>query len=386
MAWRESTQVSEREEFVHRARQEGTNLSALCREYGISRKTGYKWLQRFAQAGAAGLQDASRRPHRSPQRTEASQEAAVLRVRQAHPAWGARKIYRVLEREGHGGLPALSTICAILRRGGCIDPAEAAKHRVYQRFERERPNELWQMDFKGHFPLEDGCRCHPLTVLDDHSRFNLGLRACADEQTQTVRQELVRIFCCYGLPEALLTDNGPPWGGGAESRFTPLCVWLIRLGIVVRHGRPYHPQTQGKVDHFHRTLMREEIRGSRYSDYADCQARFDRYRTCYNEERPHQALGMQVPADRYQRSPRSLPAKLPAVEYPAGSVVRKVQQKGWISFQGTEYRVPKAFYGQLVALRPTGTAGEMGVYFCQQKIATLDLRHYLTGLPPESGC
>lgn len=386
MPWSERTVVSEREEFVRRGRQEGANISALCREYGISRKTGYKLLRRFEEEGAAGLKDRSHRPRQSPGRSAEAVVSAVLRVRDAHPAWGPRKIRRVLEREGRTDLPSPSTISAILRRNGCIDPEQARKHRPWQRFEREAPNELWQMDFKGHFALEDERRCHPLTLLDDHSRFNLGLRACADQQTRTVQQELVRIFSAYGLPEAILADNGPPWGSaGSQTRYTPLSVWLVRLGIRLLHGRPYHPQTQGKEERFHRTLAAEALRDFRAPSYAHCQERFDCFRACYNHERPHEAIGMQVPAERYTCSPRRMPERLPPIEYPAGIRVRTVQVDGRISFRGGSYRVPKAFAGLPVAVQETGTEGEFSVFFCQQPIATLDLHHCRARPSPEPG-
>jgi len=208
MPWREVSVMEQRREFVRLALQEGVNRRELCRRFGVSPQIGYKWLARFA-AGEAALADRSRRPHASPGRVAASIEALALAVRDAHPAWGARKIARCLVRDGHAA-PAVSTVHEILRRNGRVVPPAGAPGQPYRRFEKEAPNLLWQMDFKGHMPLGDGASCHPLTMVDDHSRFALCLAACADEQGGTVRTHLESTFRRYGLPEAMFVDNGGP--------------------------------------------------------------------------------------------------------------------------------------------------------------------------------
>ena len=373
MPWRECERVGQRREFVELAQAEGANMAALCRRFGISRKTGYKWLGRYATDGAEGLVDRSRRPSTAPSQTAAAVEQAVVQLRLEHPAWGGRKIHQRLRDLGAAPVPAPSTITGILRRHDLLDPAESHKHRAYQRFERAAPNELWQMDFKGHFALSAGGRCHPLTTLDDHSRFNLALRACHDERGTTVQQELTGVFREYGLPKAMLMDNGSPWGADQVSRYTPLTVWLMRLEIEVIHGRPWHPQTQGKEERFHRTLKAEVLAGQAMPDLASCQEHFDAWRVVYNTERPHEALGMAVPAQRYVPSLRSLPESLPAIEYGPCDAVRRVQEGGIISFRGQEFRVGQAFKGFRVALQPTPTDGLLEVHFCRQRIARIDL-------------
>ena len=287
---------------------------------------------RYHEAGRSALTDRSRRPRISPYQTSTDVTRAILRLRDQHPAWGARKLRQRLCVLGHRDLPCPSTIHAILVRAGRIDPAETVKHQPWIRFEHEAPNQLWQMDFKGHFALSQG-RCHPLTVLDDHSRFNVTLSACADERGETVKTSLTRVFRRYGLPERMTMDNGAPWGSDEEHRYTPLTVWLIRLGIGVSHSRPYHPQTQGKDERFHRTLAAEVLRGPPFRDLHQCQQRFDAWRDIYNLERPHEALGMATPASRYQPSPRGFPETLPPIDYPDGDIVRKVQAKGEISYR-----------------------------------------------------
>lgn len=373
MPWQEVSTVSLRKEFIMLANQEGANLSELCRRFGISRKTAYKWRDRYDEAGNKGLQDRSRRPHRSNHRTPEPVEQRVLSMRDAHPAWGGRKIRRRLQDLGHTALPSVSTLTEILRRHGRLDTAESAKHTAWQRFEHAAPNRLWQMDFKGHFAIGTG-RCHPLTVLDDHSRYALRLEACANQQGSTVQTRLTEAFRRYGVPERMTMDNGSPWGSDAEHPYTPLTVWLMRLGIRVSHSRPYHPQTQGKDERFHRTLDVEVLRGKVFHDLDQCQRRFDQWRTVYNLERPHEAIGMAVPASRYLPSDRGFPETLPPIEYGPSDIVRKVQAKGEVHYHGSVFKVSKAFHGYPVALRSASEEGTMKVYFCQQCIAKVDLR------------
>ena len=371
MPWREVTPVSERSEFVTFAGREEAKMSALCRHYSISRKTGYKWLRRLQAEGGAGLQDRSRRPRRSPLRTPPNVEALICQLRSQHPAWGGRKLHHALRADGVPHPPAPSTITAILERTGLL-VAERRRQRDWQRFEELRPNDLWQMDFKGHFATSEG-RCHPFTLLDDHSRFNLSLVACADERAETVHQQLTRTFQRYGLPRRMLMDNGSPWGSDATHPHTRLTAWLIRLGITVLHGRPYHPQTQGKEERFHRTLTAEVlVRQPSWSGLHEVQRAFDAWRDVYNLRRPHEAIGHCPPAARYEPSQRSLPDQLLPIAYGPGDHVRKVQDKGRISFKGHEFLVSRAFIGEPVALRVVAD-GVWDVYYCHQRIRQLDL-------------
>ena len=371
MPWKETTNMSQKKEFLEQAKADGVNFSALCRLFGISRKTGYKWLKRGA--GAAGLSDLSRRPHHSPRRTAEMIEAQVLEVRKHHKAWGGRKIRRVLQNQGNPQVPAASTITAILHRHEQIDPDEAQKHKPMQRFERERPNELWQMDFKGYFALSAGGYCHPLTVIDDHSRFLVGLKACQNQTSETVKTQLTSIFQRFGLPERMLMDNGSAWGFDQESRHTTLTAWLIRLGIAISHGRPYHPQTQGKDERLNRTLLDEVIKQSSLSTLQESQMAFDDWWHVYNYIRPHEALQLLTPSTRYLPSPRPFPATLPPVTYDADEIIRKVDIVGKIYFHGRTFRISSAFRHQPVALRPTDPDGTFNVFFCTQKVAQISL-------------
>jgi len=372
MPWQEVTKVSQRIEFARLALSGELPFGETCRRFGISRKTGYKWFGIFEEHGPDGMQDRSRRPHNSPNKTLPDVEELILGLRKKHPAWGGRKLKRWLEDHKHTGVPQPSTITEILRRAGRIDPAESEKRGPCQRFEYENPNDLWQMDFKGHFPTEAG-RCHPLTSLDDNSRYALILDACSNEQGETVKICLINTFEIYGLPLRMLMDNGSPWFGSADHPETPLTLWLMRLGIQICHGRPYHPQTQGKEERFHQTLIAEVLRYQQFADLEHCQRRFAEWRNVYNHERPHESLEMNTPASRYRPSPRSYPAKLPEIEYGPTDIVRKVQDKGFVFYKGRPFKVGKAYKGYPVALRRTLEDGVFDVYFCRQKVTVIDL-------------
>ena len=372
MSWKVDTVMSLRKEFVALAQADGVNMSELCRRTGISRKSGYKWLRRYRQGGEHSLHDLSKRPHSSPNQTSHELEQLIIELRAEHPAKGGHVLGRMLRDRGYEGVPSKSTITAILRRSGLIEESEASKHRPYVRFERAQPNELWQMDFKGHVAMHRN-RCHPLTILDDHSRFNLALRACVDEKTHTVRDQLTHVFRRYGLPMSMLMDNGSPWGSDSTHPFTPLTLWLIQLGIRVLHSRPYHPQTLGKLERFHRSLKSELLAGRTFMDLAHCQSSFDTWRDFYNLERPHHALDLDTPVSRYTPSCRPLPETLPSIDYDSDDQVRSVDVSGRISFLGRSLRVGKAFRHKRVALRPTQTDGVWNVFFSVQPIATIDL-------------
>ncbi|WP_342712683.1 IS481 family transposase [Bradyrhizobium sp. B124] len=375
MPWREVSLMDQRKEFVRLFQQPDVNRRELCRRFQISPKTAYKWLARATAAEATEkdwARDRPRRPHASPARSSTAIETAVLEVRDAHPAWGARKIrHRLQDRKK--SLPSASTIHVILARHERVPPP--AQPAQYIRFEHPAPNDVWQMDFKGRFPLGDRQMCHPLTMVDDHSRYALCLQACTNEQSETVQQHLEQTFRRYGLPNAFLVDNGVPWGTCSEVRWTKLRVWLLKLGVDVIYARPYHPQTKGKNERFHRTLKTEVLSMTTFRTTRDLQKAFDRWRHVYNTERPHQSLDYDVPAKRYRPSLRSLPNKLPEPEYEEGAIVRRASQlKANLRFGKRRWRVPEAFRGELLAIRPLATDGTFGVYFGANQIASIDLR------------
>jgi transposase InsO family protein len=373
MPWQTLDLMSQREEFLALAALKAVSFSELCRRFRISRKTGYKWRQR--QQGGEPLGDRSRRPHRSPRRYDGV-VVAELKALYAQWGWGGRKLRRRLQDLGHGSVPAASTCTQILRRSGAYADQPPPASVAWQRFARALPNELWQMDHKSEIPMQAGGRCYPLTVLDDHSRFNLVLDAAAKRDGPTVRQALTRAFATYGLPEAMLCDNAAPWGNpDPVCPYTTFTVWLLRLGVRVLHGRPYHPQTQGKEERFHRTLERELLSRHTWRDLDHCAREFPDYRHRYNSERPHDALQGDTPLSRYRPSVRPLPAALPAFDYPAGMHVAQVRPQGAITWGGQSWYIGRAFVGLPIGLRPSPQAdGQWEVWFLHHRIGQMDLR------------
>ncbi len=376
MTWQAHSVEDQRSEFVRLAHSRTIPIRELCRRFAISPKTGYKWLARAEQGGDEWMVDRSRRPLHSPTRTDAASEARIVALRQQHPSWGGRKLHARLVREGMSEVPSPSTITAILDRQGLIDPQASDQRHRPLRFEYPAPNDLWQLDFMGHLAMTGG-RMHPLSLIDDHSRYCLGLWACANERQTTVSGWLRQAFVRYGLPLALLTDNGSPWGASGNRGVTSLEVELIALGITVIHGRPYHPQTQGKVERFHRTLALELTNTRAFATLADAEVALEGWRQVYNTERPHQALDDQVPADRYTPSPRPYPDPLPEICYGPEDTVRLVRGNSCCAFQGRDWFIGRGAIGRQVGIRPTATDGVFAVYFCHQQIATIDLHQKL---------
>lgn len=374
MPWATCDAMKLKRDFVELASREGVNLRELCRRFGITPPTAYKWLARYREHGVEGLAELARKPLESPGKTAAGIEERVVAARQQHPAWGGRKLRRWLQNRGIEGVPAASTITAILRRHGLLEKPAGPSGKGWQRFERKAPNELWQMDFKGWIRTRDDGPCHPLTALDDHSRFNLLLEACGGETFAGVRPLLERAFTVYGLPEAILCDNGKPWGD-SSGHFTKFEAWLVRMGVKVYHGRPRHPQTQGKEERFHRTLEAEVLsRTTEWRDLAHCQRAFAVWREIYNGERPHELLDDEVPSSRYRVSERRMPERLPEAGrwYGEGDLVRKVGTKGAVSVGGVLWTIGEAFSGEEIALRATGE-DRLEVYYCWKKLGVIDL-------------
>ena len=375
MPWNVKDTMSLRQEFVSLAAAQSLPFSVLCRRFDISRQTGYKWLERHRDEGPAGLADRSRRPHYSPTRSPDPLVERVLALRQEY-GWGGRKIRRRLIDLGHTQVPAPATITEILRRHGMIPERESAQRQHWQRFEHEHPNSLWQMDFKGDFQTLESGRCSPLTVIDDHSRFNIVLKACSRTTTEIVQAELQQAFRCYGLPARINTDNGAPWGSpSAPGQITELAVWLIRLGVHVSYSRPYHPQTNGKDERFHRSLKAEVLQRHAFTTHEHVQRELNRWRHVYNSERPHEALGMATPLTRYRPSPRAMPEHLPEPEYGPGDEVLLVNSSGLVRLRGQKLRLSIALKGLRVAARPKEDEdGVFELWFAHYRVATLDLK------------
>ena len=352
MPWKETDVAGERIEFVVRALSESGNFSALCREFGVSRKTGYKWLHRFEEVGSVSrLAEHSRRPHHSPGKTPEAVELRVEALRRRY-GWGSKKLQCLLAEEGLQ-LPRI-TIDRILKRRGLVSHKRAAKP-AQQRFERSRPNELWQMDFKGEYRRRGRPWIYPLSLLDDHSRFCLGLYALRHPDSDSVQHQLVRTFERYGVPEAILADHGPPWWSMTNGHgLTRLSVFLIRQDIRLLYSGIGHPQTQGKVERFHRTLGESLERRGAPSTLEAYQQSFESFRREYNEIRPHEALGMERPVERYQPSRRAYRQKPPEWVYPSGGEVRRLNPAGVLYYGSRQYFVCEALAREVVWCRRFG--------------------------------
>jgi len=354
-------------------------MSELCRCYGITRKTGYKWIKRYRAEGLDGLKERSKRPLNSPSKTSRKIEEIIVKIRVLDPEWGAKKIHRILVRDHNykvKELPSVTTINNILKRRGLIDPIKSIKSRPFQSFEHENANDLWQMDFKGDFILGNKKRCYPLTIADDHSRYNLCLEALENQRYVSVKQQLISVFRRYGLPNRILCDNGSPWGltgsnrHHEDCRITKVEKWLLRLDVKMVHGRPYHPQTQGKLERYHRTLKSELLSARVFKDHNDCQISFDKWRNKYNYVRPHESLGQETPSTRYEPSRRSYPEKLPELYYPDTDIKRAVDESGRIWFKGKKYKVGKALHKDHVGIR-LEDENTYGVYYSTKRIKTI---------------
>lgn len=364
MSWETKTVMEQREQFVKEATEGNGTITALCRKYGISRKTGYKWLNRAAE----GLQlcDQSRRPNQQPSKTADELEALIVQMRLSHPAWGGKTIRAVLESAGVEGLPSDKTCCNILKRNGLIDPAESAKHTAFQRFEKHHCNEMWQTDFKGDFLLGNGVRCYPLTILDDHSRYSIRIEPKVS--ATDVKSSFIAAFQEYGLPNSVLSDNGSQFAG-AHRGLSTFERFLIDLDILPIHGRPIHPQTQGKIERFHRTFKQEALRTIPI-DMDNAATRFANWRWTYNEVRPHHALGMKTPASVYQPSTRKYYEPKPYV-YDEGSRLIKVNNWGYLRFGSNQLFLSETMADTYVEIRFTEN-DKFSVIYRNYIIASID--------------
>lgn len=353
MAWKEVCLVDERVRFISEVNESEESFAALCRSFGISRKTGYKWCDRYEKYGPAGLEERPPIALTCPHRTAEELVAALVELRKEHPTWGPKKLKARLESQGLGEVPAASTIGDLLKRHGLVRPR---RRRVYPPSmvpqplaEAMAPNDTWCVDFKGHFGLGDKMRCYPLTVTDQVSRYLLKCESVDKPDEAHVRPHFERAFREYGLPLRMRSDNGPPFASTGIGGLTGLSVWWIKLGIVPERIEPGKPQQNGRHERMHRTL-KDEVASRPAADRQAQQLAFDRFRHEYNDVRPHEALLQQTPSSRYSVSRRVMPAVLSSPEYPATMEVRRVQDKGEISWQGHDVRLTRLLVGEPVGI------------------------------------
>lgn len=370
MSWGAKTVEKLREEFVLAAKN-CNNFAALCREFRISRKTGYKWKSRASvdEPLSDRFINRSTAPKNVANKTSSETETLILKCREENPAWGGKTIRKVLENSGVENLPCVKTCNNILKRNSCIDPDESLKHKPYQRFEREKCNELWQTDFKGDFALLDGSRCYPLTILDDHSRFSILIEAKPD--SCGVRDSFKLAFLSYGMPDSILSDNGSQFAG-LRGGYTGFERWLMDYDILPIHGRIMHPQTQGKIERFHRTMKQELLKYHRFADLADVDMHLQNWRRKYNEIRPHEALGLKTPAQVYVPSSREYRDKPDKFEFSGVYPVRKVNNHGYLRFEPVQIYLSDTMANTYLEIRPGDDDNTFVVFYRNFKIAVID--------------
>ena len=377
MPWKVTQPVCQRMLFIAEHVAQEKSVAELCRQYGISRKTGYKWIKRVVQDGEAGLHERSSAPHHCAHRLDPRQADQILALRAQHPTWGPRKLrFRLARLHPEHNWPAHSTIGELLRRHGLV----AARRRRRQASPTPTPltaasaaNQVWSVDFKGHFRTSDGLRCTPLTVLDAYSRFLLGcvgLTGCTG--LVQVQPLFAAIFRNYGLPAIIRSDNGPPFASTGLAGLTRLSVWWHKLGIIHERIEPGHPEQNGSHERMHRTLKAETANPPAATGRAQ-QLRFVQFGRIYNYERPHEGIGMATPAELYLDSPRPYPAPpVEPVAYPHGWLVRKVKNSGRIKWGGRVLHLTDALTGEHVGLAPAEEDGWWDIYFGTMLVAHLD--------------
>lgn len=346
MPWESKTVEELRKEFII-ASKTTSNFSSLCREFGITRKTGYKWIARAEETN--DLSDRSHARKNISNKTDKETENLILSVRKDNPAWGGKTIRQVLVNQGHEDLPCVKTCNNILKRNGCISEEESLKHKPFVRFERDKCNQMWQTDFKGDFALLDGTRCFPLDILDDHSRFSI--KIAAKPNTLGVADSFREAFYEYGMPDSVLSDNGWTFRG-FRNGYTHFEKWLMNHDILPIHGRIMHPQTQGKIERFHRTMKTELLNQNKFKDILDADRGLQEWRMKYNNLRPHEALNMKCPAEVYIPSDRTYIDNIKKFEYGGQHHVIKVNSWGYVRFNGWQVYLSETMINENIEFRP----------------------------------
>jgi len=377
MPWTETNVVDQRTEFVLRALRNTEPFSELCGEFGIARKTGYKWKERFLQQGLDGLGDQSRKPDSSPNGVSEAMVCQIVKLRMAHPSWGARKLRAVLARTvPENELPSESSFKRILDRAGLVEHRRRVPNeqtgRLQLPLKAERPNHVWTIDFKGWWYTQDHRRFEPLTIRDDFSRYMLCAHALEDARTETVRQQMARVFQRHGLPEVIRSDNGAPFAAcNSPLGLSRLSAWWLSLGIGLDRIPPGRPDQNGGHERMHRDLARE-VEHSAERDPATQQAVLDVWRKTFNEERPHEALAMRVPHEVYHTSPRKFDPTPATLTYPGEYLVRKINRNGSVKIHSQPISVSLALRGFDVGLQPAQT-NRLAVWFCRLRLGEIDL-------------
>ena len=377
MPWSQTSPMDQRTQFMADYLRQRDSMSELCEQYGISRKTGYKWVERYLQHGAQGLAERSRRPGRSPNETAEEIVQALLQQRHRHPSWGGKKLLTVLaRRHPEWDLPHRSTVCDILSRHGLVPKKRRRRtlgHPGRPSSTILAPNDLWCADFKGQFKTGDGQYCYPLTVTDGFSRYLLGCQGLHSTRVAEAKPVFTRLFRQFGLPQRIRTDNGVPFATTTLARLSSLSAWWVRLGVLPELIEPGQPQQNGRHERMHRTLKAETTRPAAASLQAQ-QRRFNRFREEFNSERPHEALEQATPASYYHCSPRPMPERLPPLTYPDRFELRYVSYNGGIRWNKDWVNVSIVCAGEYVGLEEIDD-GVWNVYFGPLRLGRLLERH-----------
>lgn len=366
MPWDVCSVVMERVRFCDAATRVGANVSACCRSFGISRKTGYKWLRRYRTDEAKVLEDRSSRPHRSPGQVAADVEAQIVALKHSYPFWGPRKLRRLLHQEA----VTVSTVARVLKRHGLVTPSESEVTPTIDRWERSEPNELWQMDLKAALRLPDGGKMYPVGILDDNSRFLVGLWLVPDQSDERILDCWIAAAREYGLPLQTLTDHGAQFGMDNQQS-SVFRTYLTACGVRHIQGRVKHPQTQGKIERLWRTLKVEVLNTLNLTAPETWPVILERWRHQYNQVRPHESLGDQPPVTRYRHSDRLFiePDRHERIGR-SDSIYRRVNHKGWMALGRYRWMIGRGYAGWTLEARPLGT-GYWHIYFRQRFICEI---------------
>lgn len=377
MPWSQTSPMDQRTQYIADFLRETLSVTELCDLYGVSRKTGYKWIDRYLRQGPVGLQERSRRPACSPNATPEEIVQAFLEVRRRHPSWGAKKLLTIVhKRHPRWDLPGRSTVCDILSRHGMV-PKQRNRRKIGHPGKPTSsilaPNDTWCADFKGQFKTHDGIYCYPLTVTDGYSRYLLGCQGLLTTAVSEAKPVFARLFREFGLPTRIRTDNGVPFATNTLARLSRLSAWWVRLGVLPELIEPGKPQQNGRHERMHKTLKAEATKPPAGNLQAQ-QRKFNRFREEFNQERPHEALDQQTPASVYQPSPREMPNKLPPLEYPDRFELRYVSANGGIRWNSDWVNVSIVCAGEYVGLEEIDD-GVWNVYFGPLKLGRLLERH-----------
>jgi putative transposase len=375
MPWKEKDVVNLRTEFVLQSLNRTVIFQDLCKEYGISRKTGYKWQKRFLEEGMQGLYDLSRKPEDCPFQLPEETVCEIIRFKLLHPAWGPKKI-RELYLRGYGEAPSVSSFKRVLDKAGLVKHRRRRRQRKLQRLTQtikaQAPNDMWTVDFKGWWRIESNRRCEPLTIRDEYSRYILAISAMESTSSQAARTVFERVLTKYGMPKVIRSDNGTPFSNPrAPLGLSKLSVWWIGLGIRLDRIAPGHPEQNGGHERMHKDI-RKELQGVIEGDLDHHQHAFDIWRRTFNYERPHEALNMKVPADIYKRSPLRY-REVENIDYSQDYITRKVDPYGRIGINNTNIFISTTLSGWNVGLKYLSDK-RMDLWFDYLRLGEIDLK------------